>query len=207
MSTTTLYYIHDPMCSWCWGFQSCWTKVKQQLPDTIEIKYCLGGLAPDTDQPMPEEMQINIRDTWRSIQKEIPGTKFNFDFWDQCQPRRSTYPACRAVIAARLQGAEEEMNSAIQQAYYCHGQNPSDNDTLIQCARRTGLDIKQFTKDFYSTQLAELFRQEMLFCQTLQVYSYPSLVLQHQQKNYPINIDYTHPDLILKDILNIISTP
>ena len=205
MDTTTLYYIHDPMCSWCWGFQACWTKVKQQLPDTIEIKYRLGGLAPDTDQPMPEEMQANIRDTWRSIQKEIPGTEFNFDFWEKCQPRRSTYPACRAVIAARLQNAEKKMNTAIQQAYYCQARNPSNNDTLIQCARQIGLDLKRFTQDFYSRQVAELFRDEMHFCQSLQAYAYPSLVLHHQQKNHHIHIDYTQPDLILKNILNIIS--
>ncbi|MBE8572891.1 DsbA family protein, partial [Vibrio sp. OPT46] len=27
-----LYYVHDPMCSWCWGYKPTLDKLKQQLP-------------------------------------------------------------------------------------------------------------------------------------------------------------------------------
>ena len=101
MSDSALYYVHDPMRCWCWGFKNTWADVQKKLPTNITVKNLLGGLAPDNDLAMPDEMQINIRDTWRSIQKQIPKTEFNFDFWTLCKPRRSTYPACRAVIAAR----------------------------------------------------------------------------------------------------------
>ena len=93
------------MCSWCWGFRPIWTEIKTNLPQEIEVKYLLGGLAPDSDEPMPKQMQSDISGYWRRIQQHIPGTKFNFDFWDKCEPRRSTYPSCRAVIAARKQEA------------------------------------------------------------------------------------------------------
>jgi len=49
----TLYYIHDPMCSWCWAFKSTWHKVLKELPSHINVYYLLGGLAPDSDLPMP----------------------------------------------------------------------------------------------------------------------------------------------------------
>ena len=85
-----LYYVHDPMCSWCWGFRPTWTEIKANLPEAVEIKYLLGGLAPDSDEPMPESMQSDIAGYWKIIQQRIPGTQFNFDFWDKCEPRRST---------------------------------------------------------------------------------------------------------------------
>ena len=25
----TLYYVYDPMCSWCWGYKPTWDKVKK----------------------------------------------------------------------------------------------------------------------------------------------------------------------------------
>ncbi len=53
----TLYYIHDPMCSWCWAFRSSWREVQSKLPAHITVEYVLGGFAKDTDQPMPVEMQ------------------------------------------------------------------------------------------------------------------------------------------------------
>ncbi|HCV92735.1 MAG TPA: DsbA family protein, partial [Gammaproteobacteria bacterium] len=56
MNSTTLFYIHDPMCSWCWGFSHTWNKVKNSLPSEINVQYILGGLAPDSSEVMPNEM-------------------------------------------------------------------------------------------------------------------------------------------------------
>jgi hypothetical protein len=43
----------------------------------------------------------------RRIERSVPGTKFNFEFWSRCRPRRATYPACRAVIATYKSGKRE----------------------------------------------------------------------------------------------------
>ena len=85
---------------------------------------------------MAPQMREYLQQTWRRIQQRIPGSQFNFDFWTSCEPRRSTWPACRAVIAAREQGAEndERMTRAIQEAYYLRARNPSDEAVLVTLA-------------------------------------------------------------------------
>lgn len=103
-----LYYIHDPMCSWCWGFSRTLNTLLEQLPADVEVRRVLGGLASDSDLPMPDSMQQTIKSNWTRIEDTIPDVKFNFDFWEKTIPRRSTYAACRAVIAARLQGEEND---------------------------------------------------------------------------------------------------
>ncbi len=45
----TLIYVHDPMCSWCWGFTSVYKQLVDQLPADIEIRRLVGGLAPDSE--------------------------------------------------------------------------------------------------------------------------------------------------------------
>ncbi len=129
-----LYYFHDPMCSWCWAFRPLWNEIVTGLPENVIAQRILGGLAPDTDQPMPLEMQTKLKGIWQKIQQVVPGTEFNFDFWEKCSPRRSTYQACRAVIAARNQDPanEEAMILAIQHAYYLEAKNPADLSTLIE---------------------------------------------------------------------------
>ena len=95
-SSNILYYIHDPMCSWCWGFRPVWQQLKSQFTHTLDIVYVVGGLAPDSDQPMPLAMQNNLSNTWQHIQQHIPGIEFNYEFWNPASnsmPRRSTYPA------------------------------------------------------------------------------------------------------------------
>ena len=199
-----LYYIHDPMCSWCWGFRKVWQELQVQLDGSVAIKYVLGGLAPDSDLPMPLALQETISNTWRKIQREIPGTEFNYNFWTDCQPRRSTYPACRAIIACRMQQAELELDMllAIQQTYYLHAKNPSDNDVLIQLASDIGLNAEVFAKDIESETCHKLLFDELQESRRLYVHSFPSLVLSCNGVDSAIAIDYNNSHQILQSILS-----
>lgn len=199
-----LYYVHDPMCSWCWGFRPVWQELKEQLNDNITIKYVLGGLAPESDLPMPLAMQTTISNTWRKIQQEIPGTKFNYNFWSECRPRRSTYPACRAIIACRMQKPELELEMllAIQQAYYLHAKNPSDKDVLTQLASDIGLNAEVFAKDVESDICQKLLFDELQEARRLYVHSFPSLVLSCNNIDSAIAIDYNNSHKIFQSILS-----
>ena len=119
-----LYYVLDPMCSWCWAFRSSWLALLEELPDSVTVRYVLGGLAPDSDEPMPQAQRESIRQIWQSIAQRT-GTEFNLDFWTRNTPRRSTYPACRAVIAAAssLVGAIITTPPQIEERYNQNMQN------------------------------------------------------------------------------------
>lgn len=203
MNSTTLFYIHDPMCSWCWGFSHTWNKVKNSLPSEINVQYILGGLAPDSSEVMPNEMQEYIQMNWHKIEQKIPGVSFNYTFWDSCTPKRSTYPACRAVIAVKNQNSELEqtMVKLIQQAYYLDAKNPSEDDVLISLAKTLDLDIKQFTQDLNSEPTQQLLSNDIALMQSMGVSSFPSLVLQTTNGIKSITIDYNNPKLILNQII------
>ena len=203
MSSTTLFYIHDPMCSWCWGFSHTWNKVKNSLPSEINVQYILGGLAPDSSEVMPNEMREYIQMNWHKIEQKIPGVSFNYTFWDSCTPKRSTYPACRAVIAVKNQNSELEqtMVKLIQQAYYLDAKNPSEDDVLISLAKTLDLDIKQFTQDLNSEPTQQLLSNDIALMQSMGVSSFPSLVLQTTNRIKSITIDYNNPKLILNQII------
>jgi putative protein-disulfide isomerase len=197
-----LYYIHDPMCSWCWAFCPTWREIKARLSPNIRIHYVLGDLAPDTEQPMPLDLQQKIQRIWEKIQKEVPDTEFNFDFWAKCQPRRSTYPACRAIIAATRQGREFEdaMILQIQRAYYLQARNPSNDDTLIALATELGLNKERFINDLNSLQTKKELAQQIQFSQMLGARGFPSLILKQLNDYHPISINYKDPSAALSQI-------
>ena len=201
----TLYYVHDPMCSWCWGFAPALKHLLDALPEDIKVKRLLGGLAVDSDAPMPIEMQTMLQETWHRIQTKIPDTKFNFDFWTKCQPRRSTYPSCRAVIAARQQGElyDALMTTAIQKAYYQQARNPSDIDTLTELATELGLDADKFKQDIASKATQQTLEEEIELCRELHAESFPSLVLQVGTSTSGVPIDYNNTASMLKLINNL----
>jgi putative protein-disulfide isomerase len=201
-----LYYIYDPMCSWCWGFRQTWRALNQSLSHTtpeIQIQLVLGGLAPDSDEPMDISTQHYIKANWQRIQQQIPHVEFNYAFWEKCQPRRSTYPACRAVIAATQQGIqyEEPMILAIQQAYYLHAKNPSDQETLVDCAASTGLDVGLFTTTLHSESVEQQLQQQLHHYHSLAtqtgIRGFPSIILATEEKNIAVPIDYNNPDTSL----------
>ena len=187
-----LYYVHDPMCSWCWGFRPTWAEIKTNLPKGIEVNYLLGGLAPDSSEVMPESMQADIAGYWRRIQQHIPGTQFNFDFWDKCEPRRSTYPACRAVIAARKQKPEIELEmiQKIQYAYYMDAKNPSNDSDLITIAGTLDLDEKQFATDLNAAETQQQLESEMNLGRQLGAQGFPSMIWVKDQQAQYLPLDY-----------------
>lgn len=204
---TTLYYVHDPMCSWCWGFRPVWqqllAKLSSHVPDNMQIRYILGGLAGDTDELMPQKMQYTISTIWQQIQTSIPGTEFNYAFWEKCKPRRSTYPACRAVIAAKQQGAEyeEAMILAIQQAYYLQAKNPSDQSVLVDIAEGIGLRRNLFERDLVSNEVNQELLANIRLSRQLGAQGFPSLILDSAGERNLIVIDYNQMDVMLGAIL------
>ncbi len=201
-----LFYIHDPMCSWCYAFGRSWDALLQDLPDCIEVVYLLGGLAPDTTEPMPIALQKTIQQAWQRIEQSVPGVRFNWEFWSRNTPIRSTYPACRAVLAARKQCAESEqkMVQAIQAAYYQRAKNPSLSATLLDCAEEIGLDVKSFAEDFVSAAIAQALQQEIQQARNMSVNSYPSLRLMHDNAVMPISIDYRNHQTMIDEINHIV---
>jgi len=190
------------MCSWCWGFRPTWEKIQSGIPADIEVRYLLGGLAPDSDEPMPEAMQRDIAGYWRKIQQHIPGTAFNFDFWEQCSPRRSTYPACRAVIAAKKQSPkiEKEMIKAIQAAYYLNAKNPSNDDVLVVIAKDLGLNDEKFKVDLNSDETQKELEKDIHFSQQIGARGFPSMILNKGNEYQSLPLNYNDPEPVLEFI-------
>ena len=200
----TLYYVYDPMCSWCWGYRATWSILEKKLLEIVNIEYCLGGLAPDSNEPMPQPMQTFLQQIWNKISQQL-GTEFNFNFWEDCQPRRSTYPACRAILVARQQGLEKEMLYAIQQAYYLQAQNPSNNNVLITLAENIGLHKKDFQALLLSEGLNERLMNEIEKARAMPINGFPSLVLKFNAQYFSVKIDYKNWQVSYEQILSVMS--
>jgi putative protein-disulfide isomerase len=192
------------MCSWCWGYRPAWSWLKTALPADIEVVNVLGGLAPDTDAPMPESMRQAICSHWKRIHTLL-GTEFNFDFWTRCQPRRDTYKSCRAVVVAASMGKEEEMILAIQQAYYLRALNPSDSEVLVQLAAELGLDRDDFAAELISAATQSALQRQLALRDRLGVNSFPSLVLSLNGQRKRIAHDYHDPGKSLQTIHSLLA--
>jgi len=182
----TLYLMVDPMCSWCWGFRPVWHEFEAGLSTANRVVDLMGGLAPDTDQPMDAPTRDYVQNAWRAVAART-GAQFNFAFWDECLPRRTTYPACRAVVAAGLQAvsARKTMYEAVQSAYFLLARNPVEQDTLISLAGEIGLDVGRFAQDIASTAVDQQLTSEMHTVRKFGVTGFPSVIWRSQSPDGP----------------------
>ena len=198
-----LYYLYDPMCSWCWGFKPVWEQVRERLQGELDIVYVVGGLASETHTPMPDDMRTYLQQAWRKV-TEHTGVSFNHDFWNLNTPKRSTYPACKAVLVARQSGLELEMYAAIQQLYYLKAGNPSEYENLYQLAEELGLEQQRFIEQIHSDEIDTLLQQEIMLTEQLGAQGFPSLVLQHEGTIRFIEHSYTDVEQNLREIRSLI---
>ena len=202
-SETCLYYIFDPMCSWCYAFQPNWLALQDHLPNNVSVVYVVGGLAPDSDEPMSSEMREKIQKIWSHIECVVPRTQFNHEFWKVNTPVRSTYSACRAILAAKDQGGEYvlPMLQTIQKKYYQDAKNPSLQTVLHSCALEIGLDGDQFSQDLTSDKIELKLQNDIKKARSLGGNSFPTLCLVHQNKQFPIVIDYSNWETMCDEMM------
>jgi len=183
-------YVMDPMCSWCWAFSPVITHLKDKYPE-LQWQTLMGGLAPDSDIPMPDAMQQKLISIWQHIE-EHTGTKFNFDFWRNNIPRRSTYPACRAVITAEhlVPDSAFEMIEAIQQAYYQKALNPSDIEVLTNLAEAIGINKESFNAHMNSSEVQSELEQQIQQSHALGAQGFPSLFIATEAGVHAISYGY-----------------
>lgn len=200
--TPELIHFHDPMCSWCWAFRPTWTQLRAQLPADVQVRRVVGGLAPDSDVPMEPDMRAKLQSVWQMIQARVPDTPFNFDFWKNCTPRRSTYNACRAVLAAKQlePASEERMILAIQEAYYLQAKNPSDISTLVEVAQGMGLHAEAFAAEVSGAAVEAALQEELAFARQAPINGFPSLVLRTAAGMQPIVLNYLDAAPMLQQI-------
>lgn len=187
-----LLYVMDPMCGWCYGFQPELEEFLEKY-SSAEVDWIMGGLAPDTNQPMDQDLKQTISSYWYQIEKKTQVT-FNHDFWKLNTPYRSTYPACRAVISAENLKAKSshQMVKAIQSAYYLEAKNPSLEETLIACASSIDLDESQFFKVFKSEETEQQLQQHLSITQQLQVRGFPALLYIDDRKQVsPLTLGFS----------------
>jgi len=195
-SDTTILYLADPMCSWCWGFKPSLHALQDIAPET-PIRIVLGGLAPDSQAPMEDSMRAYVQQAWRDVSVRS-GVSFNFDFWTHCKPRRSTYPACRAVIVARQKGLETAMFEAIQRAYYQEARNPSDLETLAEIGESLGMVRKDFLSAMLAPTTQQFLDEDFQLRDDLQVKAFPSLGVQRAGELHLLHSGWCNPSELQK---------
>ncbi|GEA10354.1 DsbA family protein [Alteromonas sp. KUL49] len=192
-------YVMDPMCAWCYGFQPEFEAFIEHFP-SANVEWIMGGLAPDTTEPMQDSLKNTIAAYWYQIE-EVSQVTFNHSYWELNTPYRSTYKACRAVISAEALAFESAQNmvKAIQTAYYREAKNPSLETTLMECARSLRLDEQHFLKTLHSSETERKLQEHLSITRHFQVSGFPALFyINDSNQAHPLTLGFCKAQKLLE---------
>ncbi|ASU36981.1 protein-disulfide isomerase [Herbaspirillum sp. meg3] len=158
-STTTLHYIYDPLCGWCYGAAPLAAAARGVMPVIGHGGGMMTGANRKQVSPslrnyvMPHDHRI----------AELTGQKFGDDYFNGLLLDETAVfdsaPPIRAILAVdEVAGRGLDMLSRLQVAHYVEGQRIADADVLRALAEELGLDGDVFVQTYARIGEEELQR-------------------------------------------------
>ncbi|WP_025042238.1 DsbA family protein [Nitrosospira briensis] len=195
MSERKLWYVADPMCSWCWGFSPVIEVIQREYGGRFEVELLLGGLRPGAKQPMLPTQREQILHHWRAVQQRT-AQPFRFE---GAMPEGFVYdtePASRGVVAVSLINREAIFSffKMVQSAFYVEQQDVTNPIVLSQLAARVGIDAQQFGQAFESDIAKRLTLEHFQKASQWGVHGFPTVIGQSGADYRLLNTGYCSLD-------------
>jgi hypothetical protein len=135
-----------------------------EFGDDLEWTFVMGGLAREYGDDAgwgPEGGHGGMARHWLEAADET-GMPTDPLAWAEA-PLRSTYPGCRAVKAAQLQGraAGYRYLRALREGIVCRRRRLDTDESLVEAASAVGLDAERFRADLASDAVADAFERDL----------------------------------------------
>lgn len=185
MATTTVRYIGDPMCSWCWGISPALQTLAAYCWDhRLDFRVHVGGLRAGGGDAWNTPFKAFLRHEWETIQR-VTGQPFGFSLLEQATFNYDTEPACRAVVAmSHLLAARTESSqtllaffSGIQKQFYVDGSDPKQAAFYRPLCAQIDVPYEDFLQRFLSPQAQDETLAEFQRCRSWGVRAFPSILL------------------------------
>ena len=181
-------YYTDPLCSWSWGFEPQWRRLRYEFGTALAWRTRMGGLIPDWGSFSDPVNAVSRPPQMGPVCVEVrhrTGQPLDDRVWVEAPPP-SSFPACLAVKAAGLQAAEagEAYLRRVREAVMTERQDVAERDVLRRLARDVAgatsglLDADRFDDDLDGPAAAAAFREDLREARYLGLTRFPALTLR-----------------------------
>lgn len=179
-----VHYFFDPMCGWCYGATSLLAAIAANTE--IELVLHPGGMIDN--KAIEPDFRSHILANDERIAK-MTGAQFGEEYIQRVKGNDEmildSFITARAILTAKQLGiAPLDMLKAIQHAHYVDGKQVNHPEVLEELSVKLGLEGAQWHKTMNANlgiEQEEIQRSRLLM-QRLQVYGYPTLILEVNNK-------------------------
>jgi arsenite methyltransferase len=158
----TIEHFSDPWCWWSWGFEPVLRRLKDVYGAQLEVRTRMGGVFDDRAKWLAKYGQDEgTLPAWVADCMTLTGMPILTDYVGRAAVA-STFPACRAFLAAGLQSREkaDALLRLLLEASCLRGQNVSDDSVIASTAAKVGLDRERLLREMKSGAVKRLFETD-----------------------------------------------
>lgn len=208
MIKDTIYYVYDPLCSWCYGFSPVIKKTKTIYKDQFNFEVISGGMqSGERKQPVSA-----IRDYLKGAYKDVTartGVEFGDKFMEVLEEGErmlDSIPPSIALSIVKDLKPEQALNFAasIQEAIYFDGFDWNSVDAYLPYIKDYDLDAEDFKSKFSEPYYMEKTLEDFKLAANFGVTGFPSVILKKDDKYYLIAqgfIPFEQLDATIKQVL------
>lgn len=177
---TTIHYIGDPMCSWCWGLSHSVSALEAFARENgYRFVLTNGGLRAGGGDPWTPEFRQFLRQEWEHI-SSVTGQPISCSLLESEYFNYDTEPACRAVVSAAMINPDVKLTffRAVQKKFYTESADPKDISFYENICAETGIHFIEFA-DVFNSRLSLLETlAEFRMTRQFGVSSFPSVLVE-----------------------------
>ncbi len=148
---TTLHYVFDPLCGWCYGAAPL-ISAARDVPDLTIVLHAGGMMAGANRHAVTSKLRDYVMSHDKRI-AQLSGQTFGSAYFDEllCDSNAvlDSAPPSTAILAAEeLAGRGLDMLHRLQLAHYVEGRRIADTAVLVQLAQELGLTPRAFAETF-----------------------------------------------------------
>ena len=177
----------DPYCTWCWGSEPILRKIQEVYGKQVSISFVMGGLVEDIQNFSDpgagiggDQWHKQVAEHWAEASRRHKMPVDVEVYYDIKDDVFSTYPACIAFEAAKLQS--EEMGKLylrrLREAAAAERMAIQHSDVQVALADEIGLNRDIFLENIQSKKAENAFREDIAECLQRGVRGFPSFLLR-----------------------------
>lgn len=185
-------YFTDPLCSWSWGFEPQWRRLRFEFGPQLRWRYRMGGMIAAWEQYCDPLNCINrplqMAPQWLEV-RHLSGMPIDPQLWLD-DPPESSYPASIAFKAAEQQSPAigERYLRRLREAVMMERRNIARRDVLLRLAEEVStadaaeepFDVGAFEADLDGPVALEAFREDLKLARYRDIGRFPTLILRNR---------------------------
>ncbi|MBK6264081.1 DsbA family protein [Marivirga sp. S37H4] len=215
-SSIEITFYTDPLCCWSWGLKPQLQQLLNTFGEDMSLTYCMCGMIKNWESSTDLLHSINkpaqMGPMWMQAATKM-NMPLNYMIWEN-DPPSSSYPACLAVTATRLQSETiaEKVLLKLWESVMEKGLNISKPEviyTLVEEISATNpqlFDVDHFKRDLHGLESRKMLKEDLKKAALDGVDRYPSLVIRNNKSKRSVKaVGYrTYKELL--DLLSGLSS-